>query len=314
VDSYRGYVVDGVTPIAAKSTDEGKRLLALLQNTKKDTPEGVQKAVSAIGREADTLVSQAEDLNPPEKLGAAHRSLILALQYRANGIKTLAAEIPNAAKSKDRTDAASKLATPMGRVLTSDFLYKDSFVEPARQALEDDNVDGVEVPESALLAGTSNANKAGPAGARAVLTALGNAAAGSATPGATPADGTLRGTGIVAVKVLPGGKQLANGVVNEIVGSADNKWEVTIENGGQAVETGITITASLTGGGLTAPQRSTAPVDTIDIGETKSVQLDMGSTPEFDQNATLTIEVSAVPNETRSDNNTAKYTVQFKFQ
>jgi hypothetical protein len=310
VDSYRSYVVEGVTPIAAKSSEEGQRLLTLLNNAKGDNAETVQNAVRAIGREAAGLVTQAEGLNPPDKVGDAHRSFVQALQYRVNGLNTLAAEIPNAVKSSDRNDAAAKLAAPMGRILASDYLYADSFVAPARQALEDDNVDGVEVPESAVLAGSIHANKAGPAGARAVLTAL-----RSRTPSTTPDTpaGGLRGTGIVSVKVLPENKQLVNGAVNTIKGSADNKWQVTIENGGGSVENGIEITATLRPASG-APQITKGTIATIDPGEEGSVEIEVGTPPAFGENAELTIDVAKVPGESRTSNNTNKFTVQFTIQ
>jgi hypothetical protein len=315
VDSYRSYIIEGVTPVASKSADEGKKLLALLANQKGDKAENVQRDVRAIGREAATLVTQAEGLNPPDKLGEAHRSLVTALKYRVNGIEALAAEIPNAVKSSDRADAAAKIATTMQRILASDVIYTDSFVGPARQALEDDNVDGVEVPESALLAGSTAANGAGPAGARVILTNLKRGTAATTTDSTTPATG-LHGTGIVSVKVLASGKvvkELVNGQVNEVPGSAENQWEVTIENGGDFVENGIDITATLksTSG---APQISKAKVDSIDPKETQAVTLDVGTPPAFGENATLTIDVDKVPGEERTSNNTATYTVKFTIQ
>lgn len=310
VDSYSGYIRDGVTPIAAKSKDEGTRLIELLANAKKDTPEGVQTKVRAIGREADTLVTQAQGLNPPDKLGDAHRSLVLALQYRATGIKSLAETIPNAAKSKDRNDAAARLAAPMGRVLASDYIYLDSFVGPARKALEDDNVDGVEVPESALLAGSTHANKAGPAGARGVWTALQPGGGTSSNPD-TPTGGR-RGTGIQSVKLLPEGKQLVIGSINTLNSSVDNKWQVTIENGGESVETGIVITATLKPAGG-APQETKATIATIDPAEQATVELGVGALPPFGENAELTIDVATVPGETITGNNTNKFTVRFAF-
>lgn len=310
VDSYSSYIRDGVTPIASKSNDEGKRLIELLANSKGDTPEGVQRNVRAIGREAETLVTQAQELNAPDKLGDAHRSLVLALQYRANGIKSMAEEIPNAAKSSDRNDAAAKLAAPMGRILASDFLYSDSFVGPARQALEDDNVDGVEVPESALLAGSTHANKAGPAGARQVWTALRGGGATSTNDG-TPTGGR-RGTGIVSVKLLPENKQLVIGSVNTVKSSVDNRWQVTVENGGESVESDIQVTATLapaTG----APQIARGTIPTIDPGDQATVDIPVGAQPEFGANVTLTIDVKTVPGETLTGNNTNKFTVRFSF-
>lgn len=312
VDSYRSYVVEGVTPIAAKSSDEGKKLLVILTNPKGDNAETVQRAVQAIGREAETLVSRAEGLDAPDKLGDAHRSFVLALQYRVNGINSLAAEIPNAVKSSDRADAAAKIATPMGRILASDFLYSDSFVGPARKALDDDDVTGVEVPESALLAGSASANGAGPAGARIILTNLKRGTPATTTDGTAPTSG-LHGTGIVSVKVLPSGKQLANGVVNEVPSSADNRWQVTIENGGDSVENGIVVTATLKPASG-APQISKQTIDTIDPKEEQSVELEVGTPPAFGENAQLTIEVAAVPGESRKANNSAVYTVKFTIQ
>jgi uncharacterized membrane protein len=145
-----------------------------------------------------------------------------------------------------------------------------------------------------------------------ILTNLKRGTAATTTDGTTPATG-LHGTGIVSVKVLPSGKELVNGQVNEVPGSAENKWEVTIENGGGFVENGIDITATLKSASG-APQISKATVDSIDPGETKAVPLEVGTPPAFGENATLTIDVDKVPGEERTSNNTGTYTVKFTIQ
>lgn len=310
VDSYRAYMVDGVTPVATKSADEGKRLNVLLTNAKGDKSENIQRQVTAMAREAEGLVTTAEDLSPPDKLKDAHRNLVTTLKYRVNGLTALANEIPNAVKSNDVADASARISQTMQRLLASDVIYQDSFSGPSKQALKDDDISDVQVPESVFLPGTTT-NAAGPAGSRRILTNLkrSGGAATTGSGGTTTATG-LHGTGIVSVKVLPAGTQLVNGQVNQVRGDAQLQWQVTIENGGNFVENGITVKATLSSPSG-APQRSEGQIATIDPSSQASVNLDVGQPPAFGENATLTIEVAAVPGETRTANNTAQYTVKF---
>ncbi|MEW6583334.1 MAG: hypothetical protein AB1416_11310, partial [Actinomycetota bacterium] len=308
VDSYRGYVVEGVTPIAAASAQQGKQLVTVLANAKGSRAEVVQNSVKGIVREAEKLVTRAEDLNPPDKMDDAHRNLVTALKYRVNGLTALAGEIPNAVKSNDVADASARISQTMQRLVASDVIYQDSFEGPAKQALKDDDISDVEVPASIFLPG-NNTNGAGPTGARRILNNLKRTGGASSTTTPGSASG-LHGTGLVSVKVLPSGKDLANGQVNEVRGDAQLQWQVTIENGGDFVENGITVKATLSSPSG-APQRSEEEVASIDPKAQESVTLDVGQPPAFGENATLTIEVEAVEGETRTANNTAQYTVKF---
>lgn len=308
VSSYRSYLVEGATPIATQSAEEGKQLLTTLANQKRQKPEAIQQQVRAIGAQARQLVARAEQLDPPDALGEPHRSLITSLKYRVNGLEALAAEIPNAVKSRDDNDASARIAQAMARLLASDVIYSDSFVGPARAKLEDDDIEGVKVPESTFLVGVA-ANAAGPAGARRVLVTL--RGGGSTTRTADAGSTARRGTGIVSTKVLPSGKELVpGGTVNTIAGSGELQWEVTIENGGELRENGIKVKATLASPSA-APQPVEGEIETVDSGERASIRLPVGQPPAFGENATLTVEVEPVPGEALTGNNTAKYTVRF---
>ena len=310
VDSYRSYVVEGVTPIATQTKKQGEDLIALLQNQRGRKADALQKDARGIANRARALVTAARDLNPPDDLGEADRMLQLALAFRANGMETLAEEIPNVITSRDAAEASTRIQRTMERILASDVIYADSFVGPARQALEADNIDGVEVPAAAILSGTTNARFVAPAGARVVWNNLRRGtAAGTGTTDDAVAPG-LHGTGIVSVKV--GGKTLVNGTVNEITASENNEWEVTVENGGNFVENGIKVTAELRQEGG-APERNTATIPTIDPKEPATVKLPVG-TPEFTVLGQVVITVDKVPGEVRTGNNEVRYSVRFVIQ
>jgi hypothetical protein len=129
---------------------------------------------------------------------------------------------------------------------------------------------------------------------------------GAAT-GGTPTG--VHGNGIVSVKVLPGGVQLSTTENPPIPASTDLAFEVAVENSGEAQEVQVDVTLTI----QKSPQPivKKATIDIINSGETKTVTFRDFPQPPFGTRTTVKVEVTPVPGEKRTSNNTAEYPVIF---
>jgi hypothetical protein len=148
VDSYETYMSD-VATLTAESATQGEQMRTIINNQDNQTPAELAQQVRTLGEQADALADRAGGLEPPGALNSANGSLRTTLEYRVTGLNSLADAIPQAAESNDGNFAGSAIAAPMQRFLSSDVIYDDSFVGPAQQALQDDDISGIEVPEPA---------------------------------------------------------------------------------------------------------------------------------------------------------------------
>lgn len=305
VDSYEEYMNE-VATLTSDSSAQGERLRTILNNDNDQTPQQVAQQVKALGGEAQQLADTAEGLDPPGKLNAANRSLVTTLQYRVTGLNTLAEAIPVAVESNDGNFAGTTLAAPMQRLLSSDVIYDDSFVGPAQQALADDDITGIEVPEPEPF--LANAAWASTPGARTLLPRIkGQGDGGSDT---APNDGQLRGTQLIKTEALPSGQQLAAGQNTTVQASEQLKWRVTVENGGDVTLEGVVVKATFTyPDSPTEPQEVEAAIESIEPGQQSSIELPGPTDLSFGDPATLRIDVQPVAGEGNTDNNIAEYPV-----
>lgn len=315
VNSYKGYVSD-VTEIVDESTTQGQTLRTTLANEESKPPAMLRQDIRQIADAAEATRGRAEGLDPPGALDAAHRSLLVALGYRAGGLGRLADELQSILQNNDEAVAANGLASVMQRFLASDVLYKDSFLAPATAALEDDEIVGVELPQgddrTSFLPGNQTA-LASATGARALLPPLRRTGGGGdAGQNTTDPGGNLKGVALVSVEALPSGTRLLPGEEVAVTASSGLRWKVTIENGGDFDETGVKVTGVLTFPGADEPETRENTIAEIRQGETASIELAGPSQPRF-ETATLKITAGPVPGETRIENNSAEYQVKFNF-
>ena len=195
----------------------------------------------------------------------------------------------------------------MKRFLASDVIYSDEFVGPAQEALEKDDITGVEVPTGQPF--LPNPALVSSEGAATLIPALQRS--GPAQGGDAAAAGNLRGTSIVSTEALPSETRLTPGTPQAVQASDQLKWRVTIENGGDFNETAIVVTASFFY--PSDPQQvdeKQAQIDELAPGQTTTVEIAGPTTPVFGEQGTLRIEVDAVTGETNTDNNAAEYPVK----
>ena len=313
-DSYKSYMGD-VTTIVTNSGKEGDALQQVLQNQSGAQAPELQVQVRDLATKAQGLVGQAEALSPPDSLSAPNQSLVTALQYRVTGLKALADSLPSVVDSKNRAYASATVASAMQRFLASDVIYQDSFVGPAKRALADADVTGVQVPDRQFFLGGIRADQASPTGAGQLIPGLqrtgGSALSGTDTTSTT---GALHGTGIVTVQALPQGIDLATDSTTQVQASAQLQWQVTIQNSGDATETNVVVRVTFAGSASAKDaQTQEKEIPTIAPGEQQSISFPGPKSPTFGDSSVLKVEVVPVPGETRTDNNRAEYPVKIVF-
>ncbi|HJZ61089.1 MAG TPA: hypothetical protein VKD47_02915 [Miltoncostaeaceae bacterium] len=310
VSSYKKYVASANT-IAQQSFQQGRTLRTLLQNDARQNPAQIEKQLQTLAAQADKLVTNADDLNPPSKMKEAQQSFLLALRLRQRGVAKLPDAVDAAVKSKDDNTAAALLAQPLRLVAASDVLYSNSFTDLANAAMKRDRIKGLTLAQSEFLPGGTG-DFASQVGAKGLIDSLKRTRPTSGTTSTT--GGNAHGLGLVKVVAVIGGKRtqlLGGGQTTTLQASGDVKWEVTVENGGDFVEFGIPVSTTYVTPDNPNGETQRATIAQIDPSQDKTVTLPGPATPYVSGKSTLRVNVEPLPEEKSTANNSAQYTISF---
>lgn len=296
-DSYKNYM-EKVSTVAKSSESNGAAVASAMTTSGAKVADLDTSLVGIADQERQTLAA-AQKLNPPGPLRPQHEDLIEALQLRVNGVQGLADTFRATATSKATSDAAL-LAAQADRLLASDVIWDDLFLEPSKSVMKNEGVSGVNVPDSNFVA---NHDLITERSMTLVLQRL----RGASTGGGTPTG--IHGTNIVDTKVLPGGQVLSQPNENTVTATTDLAFVVAVADSGDSQEVGIKVTLTIQkpGGAIVKTQT----IDLINPGQTKEVTFtNLGQVP-FAQKTTVLVDVAPVPGERNTDNNKASYPVIF---
>ena len=314
VDSYRSYLATA-NAIADESTAQGKTLQSLLDNKGFLKVAQIVPQVTLLSSKAQALVGRADKLHPPDRLGASNRTLITALEYRAQGLTQLPSAIDTAVNTKDRAAAPISLAAPLQLLAASDVIFRTSFVGPTENALQKDNIKDVQVKRSEFFPGQTY-DKTSPSGAAKVISSLKRVRPSDSTSGTTAGIGK-HGLGLVSTFAVRGAdrRQLTGNTVS-LVGTTDIRFEVTVENGGDFVESNVDVKFTYITPNNPQGTTKTQTIAQIEPGEANQQKLtfELGAAPYFTDKSTIKVEVTSVPDEKVTSNNSAQYSVEFNLQ
>jgi hypothetical protein len=240
----------------------------------------------------DSLVSRTEKLDVPGDMDQAQDAFVLAMQLRRDALTEISNRIPTALGDEGREQAVDAITDQMQTLLASDVIYREIAKPEMESVLQEEAIEGVEVPASQFLPDVTWLETT------TVEDALGqvSGAAAAATPG-------VHGLGLI--QVTAGGQVLEEGVPVTISAGGRPELEVQVQNQGDSEETGVTISVTVD---------SEAPIEqeisTIAPGETQSVTIPL--TPAPQGQTALDVEVQPVPGEQVADNNSASYDVTFQ--
>ena len=297
LDRNRTYLAD-IGSIGNASAKLGQQLSTLL-TTPGLNEEDLDAKLGGYVQTAENQMQQAEDLNAPGQMVVPNAGAVEALRYRVNGLKGLQAAFKESADETDASIAGEQLLAQTRRLLASDVIWTDSFQEPAEVVLQDEGIEGLDVPSSQFITSDDLVSQSS-------LAAIWQRIQGAST-GGTPTG--LHGSGIAYVKALPSGQLLSTTTETTIKVTDELKFEVGVEDTGESQEVRIKVT-------LTIPKQpdpiiKTATIPIIEAGETKAVVFTVGALVPFGEQTSVKVDVDPVPGETNTTNNTAEYPVIF---
>jgi hypothetical protein len=302
--TYKSYMAK-VSEVASSSQQIGRQLSqALLAQGVKESQ--VEQQISGLARREQLDVERAREITPPGTLRDEHAALIQALQFRVSGLNGLASALAATSNVKDATRAGAVLAAQMQRLLASDVVYDDAFKDPASTELRRQGVTGTNesggplVPDSNFLQSSDLVTTA------AMVTVLGRIRGGAATP----STGGLHGTNLVSVKVLPQNEELSTTTQKTVLLRTNLEIQVAIEDSGDSQEVSIPVKLTIVQAGHPNIEK-TVNIGLINPGEVKTVSFTNFPASLEVKPAVVKVEVTPVPGETKTDNNSADYPVIF---
>jgi hypothetical protein len=296
-DRYQSYMND-VGTVGNASARLGEQLTTLL-TTVGLKQEELDTKLRGYVQAAETQLQRAEDLNAPGPLHNSNEGAVEALELRVIGLNGFRTTFQQTANAEDAGEVGQQLAEQMQRLEASDVVWADLFRLSAQGVLEDEGVEGVQVPSSVFVA-TDDLTSA--SALAAVWQRIQGAAEGGTTTG-------LHGNQIAYVKALPSGTQLSTTTETTLQISQRLAFEVGVEDSGDSQEVRVVVT-------LTIPKQPenivvTRTIPIIDPGETKAVTMPVGALVPIGEPLAIKVDVDPVQGETNTSNNSYEYPVIF---
>jgi hypothetical protein len=285
----------------ARASERIGRELSDVLTTPSIKPAELEKQLTGLVQQQDIGIAEAQKLDPPGPLVESHGHALEALEFRSAGLAGLAEGFRRTQGSTDAAAAGVLLASQADRLVASDVVWDDLFREPAMAVLQEQDIAGVEVPDSNFVQTRDLASTRS-------MVPIWERINGSAASGGGTAPG-LHGTGIESVRALPGGTTLSESSENTIEASTDLAFEVAVANTGDNQEVRIEVTLTIQQSPTPIVKKQTIQV--INVGETKSVVFRDFPSVDFGEKRTMRIDVEPVPEEKNKTNNSAEYPVIF---
>ena len=262
----------------------------------------LQTNISGYRIAADTQLKQARAFKVPDEMEAAQRSLLIALEFRRDGLGFIAGRIRTALGDAGAAANAAilQIAGQMQAFLASDVIYRARVAPLIKRALADAKITGQRIPDTKFLPGIEWLSE------KTVAARLGQQLSGGSKRTGTPAPG-LHGTGLESVTV--GQTKLNPDGANRLPAAADTAFVVRFTNQGENDEFDVRVVLRVEGGPKAL--RVAKTVDTVARGQTAEVTLELGQKPPTGTAVTVKVEVAKVPGEQKLDNNKASYDVFF---
>jgi len=299
-DSMKTYVKD-LAAITTGSGQESSALFTVLSRPGKPSPIQLQNTINQYENDAAQLVDRAKHTNHPDEMSNAQRYLVQALELRRNALATIASSLQGALGVSGQQAATSRIASQMQTLLASDVIYAQQMIPSLRKPLRKESLlDEVTIPKSRFL---PDLQWVRPTVVASHLEGLRSGrGSGPVAPG-------LHGTSLVGTVARPGGQSLSSGGTTSITVSQKLSFDVTVQNGGVNKESDVQVTVTISGSGKPIVREQTIP--TMAAGQQKIVSIPLAATPPTGRRLNVTVDIKAVPGETKTDNNKATYGVIF---
>jgi hypothetical protein len=299
--AFKDYMHD-VGSLVEQSNQESRSLFGLLAKPGTQSPVQLATSVNGYRSEAGQLVDRAKGLDHPDELNDAQRYLVESLEFRRDGIGSIARELPTALGDTDQDAAAARMAAAMQTFVASDVIYNQRVVPNLRGPVGKEGLtDQVVIPQSRFLLDL------GWLSATTVADRVSRIRGGTGTSG-TVAPG-LHGTGLGPVTVKPGGQTLTPGGAVELKAAPNLAFDVQVMNQGENDEKQIRVKVSITGAGK--PIVVTQTIDAIAAGTNGTASVPLAATPPTGRPVTILVEILPVPGEKNTTNNKGSFAAVF---
>src|SRR5215210_4468889 len=149
-NALKDYNREVASIVRESDTQVGQPFFQLLGQAGDESPQDLQTNISGYRVQAEAQLKQARGLDVPNEMKAAQQSLLIALEYRRDGLGFIAGRIRTALG--DEGDAANKaiteIAGQMQAFLTSDVLYQARVAPFIKRALADAENGGQQMTKS----------------------------------------------------------------------------------------------------------------------------------------------------------------------
>jgi hypothetical protein len=241
----------------------------------------------------DNYASRIDGLDTPGDMGSAQDALKLVYELRGAAMAEIADKMSTALGDAGSKKATEAITRQMQVLLASDVLYRSVAKPEIDGVLEDNGIEGDEVPTSEFLPeGTKWLEES------AVSMALGSVS--GSTAGATPG---VHGLGLISTSV--NGTELSAEAPNTVSAGETPEVEVQVQNQGESTENGVTVSIKVNGGNPVQGQ-----ISSIEAGATETATIPLTPAPKGE--ATLEVVAEPVPGEQVTENNEATYSVTFE--
>jgi hypothetical protein len=293
--AFRAYAAD-VRTLIEQSDGLSDQLFGVLTKPKGSDSLDVQNEINAQSTDAQQLVDRAKNTDHPDELSTAQRWVVTALEFRRDGLAKIAQRIPTALGQRGRRPAVEAIAGQMQAFLASDVIYSQrALPELGRQFKKRGVAESFRtsqfLPDLGWLDTQTVDSRLSKLGTTAKATAPG-----------------LHGTGLGSVTAKPSGTALTTGGVNRVALSPDLTFDVEVQNQGQSEETNVGVSVAIKDGKAVNVDQT---ISRIAAGDTQTVSIPISDQPSTGTLSNVTIEVSPVPGEKKTDNNKATYQVAF---
>ena len=290
--------------VRESDTQIGQPFFQLLSDAGSESPQDLQTNISGYRVQSEALLKQARDLDVPDEMKGAQQSLLMALEFRRDGLAGIAERIRTALGDEGDTSnkAITEIAGQMQQFMASDVLYQARTAPLIAHALDDAEIGGQRISTSRFLPGVEWLDEQTIASTLDQQLTGGNGGDKSEEP----APG-LHGTGIESVSV--GETRLQPDAPNRIPAADDLAFVVRFTNQGENDEFDVKVTVTIEGSGK--PIKASRTVDTVARGQTAEASVPLGQKPPTGAAVTVKVAVAKVPGEEKTDNNEAEYDVLF---
>ncbi len=289
--AFENYVND-LTSLVNESDQLSQALFGRLEGGEQTSDLSFEAQLNSDKAAAETLLSRAIALGPPDQLRAANANIVLAFELRRDGLADIAAQLPNATADQGSDRAIQRITNQMDVFFASDVIYKRGR-DGATIALAKEGVPG-EIPKSQFLPSPP------PDWLDEIVVAE---AIGQATGNLTPGVGGVHGLGLISTSINE--VQLTAGAETTVtILEGSPELMVQVQNQGESDEADIEVSFTLNG--ITGKET----ISTIAPNATETVTIPINPAPPTDQPLSLQVDVAPVAGEVVEDNNTAEYTVR----